>query len=116
MTKADAIREASKFLGGERSPIKVIRFLEQRDVRVSSPQAAKVLGELNKTKTPTPASESLAHSVQAVVAIQKFAGEHGGLEAVAGKLADAEHLIAFANQIGGLQVFKAILQHLQTSK
>jgi hypothetical protein len=116
MTKADAIREASKFLGGERSAIKVIRFLDKRDLRVSSPQAVKVLNDLYKTKKPTPGAESLAQSVQAVVAIQKFAAEHGGMEAVASKVADAERLFTFASQIGGLEVVKAIVQHLLATR
>ena len=112
MTKADAIREASKLLGGEQSPILIVRYLEQRKLRVNASQAAKVLGDMKKEKTPP----DLAHSVHAVLSIQKYAAEHGGVEAVANKLAEAETLLSFAKTIGGLQVFKAILEQLQAAK
>jgi hypothetical protein len=35
MTKADAIRHASKILGGERSALKGVRFLGERGVKVA---------------------------------------------------------------------------------
>ena len=116
MTKADAIREASKRLGGEQSPILIVRYLEQRKLRVNASQAAKVLGDMKKEKTPKADLEDLAHRVHAVVSTQKFASEHGGLDAVAKKLAEAENLISFAKTIGGLEVFKAILEQLQAAK
>lgn len=112
MTKADAIREASKLLGGEQSPILIVRYLEQRKLHVNASQAAKVLGDMKKAKTPP----DLAHSVHAVVSIQKYAAEHGGVKAIAKKLAEAESLISFANTVGGLEVFKAILEQLQSAK
>lgn len=116
MTKAEAVREASKLLGGERSPIKVVRYLEARGVDVKPPQAAKVIGDLHRPHEEIPVTDGLAHSVRAVIAIQNFAAEHGGLEVVAGKLADAERLLGFANEIGGLEVFRAILNQLQSAK
>lgn len=112
MTKADAIREASKLLGGEQSPILIVRYLEQRKLQVNASQAAKVLGDMKKAKTP----KDLAHSVHAVVSIQKYAAEHGGVKAITKKLAEAESLISFANTVGGLEVFKAILEQLQSAK
>jgi hypothetical protein len=116
MTKADAIREASKLMGGERSAIKVIRFLEQRDLRVTSPQAVKVLGDLHRHREQPPSLESLTNSVQAVVAVQKYAAVNGGLNALAKKLEDAEGLLAFANTVGGVEVMKAIVQQLQAAE
>jgi hypothetical protein len=115
MTKADAIREASKLLGGERSAIKVVRFLEQRGLQVTSPQAVKVLGDLYRQREQPPTPESLVSSVQAVVAVQKYAAAHGGLNALAKKLEEAERLVAFAKTIGGLEVLRAIVQELQAA-
>jgi ribosomal protein S19E (S16A) len=115
MTKADAIREASKLLGGERSAIKVIRFLEQRNLQVTSPQAVKVLGELYKQREQPPHPDNLANSVRAVIAVQKYASEHGGVDALAKKLEEAESLVAFANTIGGLEVVRAIVQQLEAA-
>lgn len=116
MTKADAVREASKLLGGEQSPILIVRYLEERKLRVNASQAAKVLGDMKKEKTPKAALPDLAHSVHAVLSIQKYAAEHGGVEAVVNKVAEAENLIDFAKAIGGLEVFKSILQQLQAAK
>jgi hypothetical protein len=115
MTKADAIREASKLLGGERSAIKVVRFLEQRGLPVTSPQAVKVLGDLYRQREQSPTPESVASSVQAVVAVQKYAAAHGGLNALAKKLQEAESLVAFANTIGGLDVLRAVVRELQAA-
>ena len=115
MTKADAIREASKLLGGERSAIKVIRFLGERGLQVTSPQAVKVLGDMYRQREQPPSAESLASSVQAVVAVQKYAAAHGGLNALARKLEEVESLVAFANTIGGLEVMRAIVQQLQAA-
>jgi hypothetical protein len=112
MTKADAVREASKLLGGERSAIKVIRFLEQRGLQVTSPQAVKVLGDMHRSREQPPSPESLASSVQAVVAVQKYAAAHGGLSALAKKLEEAESLVAFADTLGGLEVLGVIVRQL----
>jgi hypothetical protein len=115
MTKADAIREASKLLDGERSAIKVIRFLGKRGLQVTSPQAVKVLGDMHRQREQPPTPESLASSVQAVVAVQKYAAAHGGLNALAKKLEEVESLVAVANTIGGLEVMRAIVQQLQAA-
>jgi hypothetical protein len=115
MTKAAAVREASKRLGGERSAIKVIRFLEKRGLRVTSPQAVKVLGDMHRGREQPPSPESLASSVRAVIAVQKYAAAHGGLNALARKLEEAESLVAFANTVGGLEVMRAIVQQLQAA-
>jgi hypothetical protein len=48
-SKAEAIREASRFLGS-RSPIDVVRFLAQCGVVVSPPQASKVLSDMSRPK------------------------------------------------------------------
>ena len=111
MTKADAIREASKLLGCEKSPIKVVRFLEHHDIQVSSPQAVKVLGDMYRNQTP----ESLVSSVQAVIAVQKYAGEHGGMKALAKKMDEVKSLIALADSIGGFEVLRSIVQQLQAA-
>ncbi len=116
MTKADAIREASKLLGNERSAIKVLRFLEHHDIKVTSPQAVKVLGDLYRTKEATPSPETLANSVQAVIAVQKYAAEHGGLKPLTKKVEETENLLAFADSIGGFAVLRAVVQQLQTAK
>ena len=115
MTKADAIREASKLLGGERSAIKVVRFLGKQGLQVTSPQAVKVLGDMHRRREQPPTPESLASSVQAVVAVQKYAAAHGGLNALARNLEEVESLVAFANTIGGLEVMRAIVQQLQAA-
>lgn len=112
MTKADAIREASKLLGGERSAIKVVRFLEHHDVTVASPQAVKVLGDMYKKRDNTPDASNL---VQAVIAVQRYIAAHGGIKAVAKRLEDAESLLAFAETVGGLDVFHTVIQQLQAT-
>jgi hypothetical protein len=66
-----------------------------------------------REQPPTP--ESLASSVQAVVAVQKYAAAHGGLDAFARKLEETESLVAFANTIGGLEVLRAVVQELQAA-
>lgn len=114
MTKADAIREASQLLG-EKSPIKVVRFLEQHDIKVASPQAVKVLGDMYRNVEPAPSPENLISSVQAVIAVQKYAAEHGGIKALAKKLGEANSLIALADSIGGFEVLQAIVQQLQAA-
>jgi len=113
MTKADAVRQASKLLGDERSPIKVVRFLEHHDIQVTSPQAVKVLGDMYRKHEKTHNPESLASSVQAVIAVQKYAAEHGGVKTLAKKLDEAESLIALANSIGGFGVLRTIVQQLE---
>jgi hypothetical protein len=115
MTKADAIREASKLLGGERSAIKVIRFLGERGLQVTSPQAVKVLGDLYRQREQPPSPESLMNNIQAIIAVQKYASEHGGIKALAKKLEEAENLIAFANTIGGFEIIRVIVQQLHAT-
>ena len=115
MSKADAIREASKLLGGERSAVKVIRFLEQRGLQVTSPQAVKVLGDMHRRREQPPSPESLVSSVQAVIAVQKYAAAHGGVNALAKKLEEAESLLAFAHTVGGLEFMRAVVQQLQAA-
>ena len=114
LSKADAIREASKLLGGERSAIQVIRYLENRSVRITSPQAVKVLGKLYKELSSQPNdSDDLAVSVRAVLAVQKYIAEHGSVDALVEKLEEVDAMLSFANGIGGLEVMRVIAQQLR---
>ena len=59
--------------------------------------------------------ESLVSSVQAVIAVQKYAAAHGGVNALAKKLEEAESLLAFAHTVGGLEFMRAVVQQLQAA-
>jgi hypothetical protein len=106
MTKAQAIRMVSKRLGDERSPIKVIRFLAERGIKITSAQAAQTLVDLYRTP------ERLAAQVQAVLAVQRYAAAHGGPKALAEKLQELESLMALADSVGGLAVVRMIVDQL----
>lgn len=114
MTQAEAIRQASKFLGGERSPTKIARWLaEEHGINVHVPQASKVLKVMYSG--PAVDADAIRQGILLVAEVKAYADKHGGVKKLRERLESVADLIELGRRVGGMDTLVAVVEQMAES-